>query len=71
MDEELTLLERIDLEKEIELLENKIKHRLTDREYREKVCNEIGIDQTQLSNFKVGRRKFAIKRLLQIARVGK
>jgi len=67
--EKLTLLERIDLEKEIELLENKIRLRLNDREYRTKVRNELEIDQTQLSHFLAGKRKFAIKRLLQIAKV--
>lgn len=67
--EKLTLLERIDLEKEIELLENKIRLRLSDKEYRTKIKQETGIDQMQISGFMAGRRKFAIKRLLQIARV--
>lgn len=56
-----------DLEKPYQELEEKIKAKLGEPGMQAKVFKKLGIDRTQLSNFKNGRKKFSKKRLLKIA----
>ena len=64
----LTLIEILNFEKELELLEKKIRLELTKEEIRSRVF-EMGIDRTQISHFKNGRRPWSVKRMLAVGRV--
>ena len=64
----LTLIEILNFEKELELLEKKIRLELTKEEIRSRVF-EMGIDRMQISHFAKGRRKWSIKRMLAVGKV--
>ena len=65
----LTLIEILNFEKELELLEKKIRLELTKEELRTKVFETLKIDRTQISHFKNGRRPWSVKRMLAVGRV--
>lgn len=65
----MTLQQQIDIEQEIKLLETKLKDHLKQRGTATKIKNETGIDYTQLSDYKAGRRKFSLKRLLRLNKI--
>jgi hypothetical protein len=65
----LTLIDILNLEKEIELLQDKIRIRLSETESRAKIIDTMGIDQNQLSKYKNKKRAFSMKRVFEMAKV--
>lgn len=68
MKDKLTLQEILNIENELKLIENKVRLKLGKRGIATLIKKKFGIDYTQLSDFKVSKRKFSIKRIFQIAK---
>lgn len=64
----LTLIEILNLEKELELIEKKLRIELNKEGVQAKVFHALGIDRMQISHFAKGRRKWSIKRMIEVAK---
>ena len=65
----LSLQEALNIEKEIELLESKLRSEFAKDGVQAKVHKAMGIDWNQLSRFKQGRVKFGISRMIEIIEI--
>lgn len=64
----LTLTEIINFEKELELLEKKLRIELGKEGVQAHVFKALGIDRSQLSGFKNGRRSWSVKRMIEVGK---
>jgi len=69
MNNNLSLIEALNIEKEIELLESKLRSEFAKDGVQAKIYNVLDIDRNQLSRFKRGDVRFGLKRMIDIVRV--
>jgi hypothetical protein len=69
MKQELSLTEALNIEKEIELLESKLRSEFAKEGVQARIYHELGIDRNQLSRFGRGRVPFSLRRMIDIVRV--
>jgi hypothetical protein len=65
-EKELSLTEALNIEKEIELLESKLRTIFIDPGMQTVIAWGMDIGRDQLNSFRLGKRKFSIKRMIEI-----
>jgi hypothetical protein len=69
MKQELSLTDAQNIEKEIELLESKLRKEFAKEGVQARIYKALDIDRNQLSRFRRGDVRFSLKRMIDIVRV--